>query len=53
MQVRFLLRTFLTITTIVVQSGASRQEHEKREIHTTTKRMSYAANKTTNSFKIS
>ena len=52
-QVRFFLNTCLTVTTIVVHSGASRQEHQKKERHTTTKTTNYAANKTTISCKIS
>ena len=51
--VRLLLNTCLTVTTIVVHSGASRQEHQKKEIHTTTKTTNSAANKTQFSCKIS
>ena len=36
----------------VLQSGASRQEHNRKEIHTTTKTVKFAANKTTNSCTI-
>ena len=38
-QVRFLLNTYLTTPTIVVQSGASRKDHQNKEGHMTTKRM--------------
>ena len=36
-QVRYLLNTCLTVMKIVVQSGASRQEHQNKGRHTTTK----------------
>ena len=52
-QVRFLLKTCLTITTIVVQSGASRQENQNKERHTMTKMMNFDANKMTTIFTIS
>ena len=52
-QVRSLSNTCLTVTTIVVQSGASRQEHQKKERHTTKKTTNSAVNKTTISCTIS
>ena len=50
-QVRPPLDTCLIVTEILVQSGASRQEHQKKEIHTTTKTTNSAVNKTTISCK--
>ena len=37
------LEKCLTVMTILVQSGASRKEHQKKEIHMTTKTTNYAA----------
>ena len=42
-QVRFLLNTCLTFMKIVVKSGASRHEYQKKEIHTTKKTMNSTA----------
>ena len=44
-QVRFLLNTCLTITTIILQIGASRQEHQKKERHIVKQTTNYAAKK--------
>ena len=40
------LEFFLTVMTIAVQSGASRQEHQKKEIHIMKQTTDYAENKT-------
>ena len=53
MQTKFFLNTCLTILTIVVYSGASRQEHKKKEIHTTKETMNYAVKKFTTIYTIS
>ena len=45
--------TCLTVMTMVVQSGASRLEHQKKERHTTTKMTNSGAKKMTISCKIS
>ena len=52
-QVRFLLNTCVTIMKIVAQSGASRQEHQNNERHTTTKTIDSVANKTSTRCTIS
>ena len=52
-QVMFLLNIYLLITIILVQSGALRQENQKKERHSTTKAMSSAANKMTTIYTIS
>ena len=44
-QVRFLLNTCLTVMTIIVQSGASRQEHQNKERHTMKQTTNSAAKK--------
>ena len=49
----FLLNTCLTIMAIVVQSGDSIKEYQKKKIHTTTNTMNSAASKTTTRYKIS
>ena len=47
-QVRLLLNTCLTITTIVVQSGDSRQEHQNKERHKTKKTKNSTAKQNNN-----
>ena len=44
-QVRFLLNTCLTVTVIVVKSGASRQDNQKKERHTMKQTTNSAAKK--------
>ena len=46
-QVRLLFNTFLIITTILVQSGAPKKDHQKKERHTMKKLMNSATNKMT------
>ena len=46
-QVIFLLNTCLIVMEILVQSGASRPEHQKKERHTIKQTTNSAANKTT------
>ena len=42
-QVRFILNTCLTVMKIVVHSGASRKEHQKKERHTMKQTMNSTA----------
>ena len=52
-QVRSPSNTCLTVMQILLQSGASRQEHQKKERQTTTKTSNYVVNKTKTTCKIS